>query len=405
IFAFILLIGGLAAINKSIVKKDESQATVGGSSSHSQSLYESTFLLTEKDASERGTALKEESKALTETSERKSDPQKPEIIDLGYTNSDVVLAFAGDINLSGEWENSPMRRYKRGENTIADFIDPKLVEKMQKANILVVNNEFAFSNRGEKQNKNYTFRADPENVFVYKELGVDVATLANNHIYDYKREALLDTISTLKAAGITPIGAGENIEEAKRAAYFKINGKVFAFVSAGRTESWFHTPAAGKNSAGILDAYGTQNCIEAIKDAKKHSDYVFLCIHWGNEGSHQAAPEQLTNGKLYIDAGADAVIGTHPHLLQGMEFYKGRFIAYSLGNFWFNMKNLQTGLLELVISPDGKISPYFTPCQTKEGKTFVEKDETGRRQIFDLIESVSPGNRIRIDENSRVHEK
>ncbi len=405
IFAFLLLASGLIVINKSFGKKDELQVTMEDSENSSSSRKESTGSQIESDTSESVKASEKETYSSAEASESNKGSVKPEIIDLGYTNSDIVLAFTGDINLSGEWENSPMRRYRQGQDKISDFIDPLLVEKMQKADILIVNNEFAFSNRGEKQDKSYTFRADPKNIFVYKELGVDVATLANNHIYDYKREALIDTISTLKAAGIAPVGAGENIEEAKRAAYFKINGKVFAFVSAGRTESWFQTPAAGKNSAGILDAYGSDNCIDAIKEAKKHSDYVFLCVHWGNEGSHQAAPEQLTNGRLYIDAGADAVIGAHPHLLQGMDFYKGSFIAYSLGNFWFNMKSLQTGLLELSVSQEGKISPYFTPCLTKEGKTLVEKDEAGRRQIFDLIESVSPGKRIRIDENSRVYEK
>lgn len=180
---------------------------------------------------------------------------------------------------------------------------------------------------------------------------------------------------------------------------------MIAFVAAGRAEPWFNTPTAGKEKPGILDAYGSDNCVNAIKDAAANSDYVFVYVHWGTENSHNTAGEQLAEGKRYIDAGAHAVVGAHSHILQGMDFYKGRFIAYSLGNFWFNLKNLQSGYLELVIDEDGKIQPQFIPCQTNGGKTYIENDASKRNNTVKLIENVSPRHNINIDEHGMVTEK
>lgn len=154
-----------------------------------------------------------------------------------------------------------------------------------------------------------------------------------------------------------------------------------------------------------MDAYGSDNCINAIKDAAANSDYVFVYVHWGTENSHHTSGEQLTEGKRYIDAGAHAVIGAHPHILQGMDFYKDRFIAYSLGNFWFNLKSLQSGYLELIIDENGRIQPQFLPCYTNGGKTFIENNKTKRDDTVKLIESVSPGRKISIDENGVVTKK
>ena len=362
-------------------------------------------------------AVTEQTELSTETTLLMTQPQSStekvtaavpiNIVELGSTpDGKIKIGFTGDINLDEKLKTGTMQFYELGVNNISDFIDPVLVNRLRAADILFVNNEFTFSDKGEKQaQKTYTFRANPANVSVYKELGVDVASIANNHIYDYKADAMRDTIVTIEGAGIACIGGGENIAQAKKAAYFRINGKVIAFIAAGRAEPWFETPTAGKEKLGILDAYGSDNCVNAIKDAAANSDYVFVYVHWGTENSHNTSGEQITEGKRYIDAGADAVIGAHSHILQGMDFYKGRFIAYSLGNFWFNLKELQSGYLELVIDENGKIQPQFIPCQTNGGKTFIENDESKRNSTLKLIESVSPHRNITMDENGMVTEK
>jgi len=317
----------------------------------------------------------------------------------------ITIGFTGDINLDETWDKGPMQYCAADGNDVADYIGTGLITRMKSADILFVNNECSISSRGEKQAKAYTFRANPANISVYGTLGVDAVSLANNHIYDYGAQGLLDTVATLEKAGIACPGAGADIEAASQAAYFRVNGKTIAFVAAGRTESWFNTPAAGEDSAGILDAYGSDNCVRAIQTAAAQSDYVFVYVHWGTEGSHHTATEQLAESKRYIEAGADAVIGSHPHVLQGLDFYQGKFIAYSLGNFWFNLKDLESAYLELTIDAGGTITPRLTPCMTSGGHTIIEKDAAKAGAITGLIESVSPRGNILIATDGTVKQK
>lgn len=317
----------------------------------------------------------------------------------------VTIGFTGDINLDETWDRGPMQYCAASSRGIADYIGADLIAAMKSADILFVNNECSISTRGKKQAKAYTFRADPSNISVYADLGVDAVSLANNHIYDYGAQGLIDTVAHLEKAGIAVAGAGADIEAASQAAYFRINGKTIAFVAAGRTESWFNTPAAGEDSAGILDAYGSDNCVRAIRRAAAQSDYVIVYVHWGTEDSHHTSTEQLAESKRYIEAGADAVIGSHPHVLQGMDFYQGKFIAYSLGNFWFNLKDLESAYLELTIDARGVITPRLTPCMTSGGHTTIEKDGTKAGEIIALMEDVSPRGNIAIASDGKVTQK
>lgn len=316
-----------------------------------------------------------------------------------------TIGFTGDINLDETWDRGPMQYCAASSRGIADYIGTDLIAKMKSADILFVNSECSISTRGKKQSKAYTFRADPANISVYQDLGVDAVSLANNHIYDYGAQGLLDTVAYLEKAGIACAGAGDNIEAASQAAYFRVNGRTVAIVAAGRTESWFNTPAASEDSAGILDAYGSDNCVRAIRTAAAQSDYVIVYVHWGTEDSHHTSTEQLAEGERYIEAGADAVIGSHPHVLQGMNFYRGKFIAYSLGNFWFNLKDLESAYLELTFDAEGGITPRLTPCMTSGGHTAIEKDGEKANEIIGLIEDVSPRQNIAIAPDGTVRQK
>lgn len=215
-----------------------------------------TGLTPTKAVSEQAEVSSETSLPTTQaqpSTQKASDAVPINIVELGSTaDGKIKIGFTGDINLDEKLKTGPMQFYELGVNHISDFIDPVLVNRLRGADILFVNNEFAFSDRGEKQaQKTYTFRANPANISVYKELGVDVASIANNHIYDYKADAMRDTIATIEGAGIASIGGGENIAQAKKAAYFRVNGKVIAFIAAGRAEPWFETPTAGKKSLGF----------------------------------------------------------------------------------------------------------------------------------------------------------
>ncbi len=259
----------------------------------------------------------------------------------------ITLSFAGDINFDEKW--STMEYYKnKASNNISNCISPSLIQMMNNSDAMMLNNEFTYSLRGSPlEGKEYTFRAKPSRVNILKELGVDIVNLANNHVYDYGPEALVDTMDTLAAADILYFGAGGNIKEAMSPIYINVQGKTIAYVGASRAEKYPMTPQATENSPGILRCYDTELFIEAIKNANQKADYVVASVHWGTEYSQELEDVQLETSKEYINAGADIIIGSHPHILQGIEFYKGKPIIYSLGNFWFNSKTVDSMLLNL----------------------------------------------------------
>ena len=296
----------------------------------------------------------------------------------------LVLTFAGDINFDENW--STMKYYNSVENGIYDCISPELIQIMRNADIMCLNNEFTYSNGGSPlENKAYTFRANPSRVEILKELGVDIVSLANNHAYDYGEQSLVDTMAVLNQAGIKYVGAGHNIEEAMSPVYFEIQGKTIAYVAASRAEKYRLTPQATEDEPGILLCYDTELFIQAIKEAKQNAEYVIAYVHWGTEYSYELEEVQLITGKEYLDAGADIVIGAHPHCLQGIEYYEGKPIVYSLGNFWFNDKTLDTMLLNVHVYGDDMekyVELEIIPAIQTNNTTLIVNEQSERQRIF-----------------------
>ncbi len=287
----------------------------------------------------------------TETDEaEQAEPEQTEVTESAAEPDlheyDFTCAFAGDINLADNWNT--MEYYEQQENGIYDCIDPQLIQKMQEADLTCVNLEFCLSDRGEPMaGKKYTFRAKPERVEILIELGVDLANLANNHIYDYGTDAFLDTLSILDENGIAHAGAGRNAAEAEKPFFTEIDGKTVAVVSATRAEKYILTPEAGEETPGVFRCYDMTKVLQKVQEAKEKADFVIAYIHWGTEYSETLEDAQTEGARELIDAGADVVLGAHPHCLQGMDYYKGCPILYSLGNYWFNEKTLDTMLAEL----------------------------------------------------------
>lgn len=312
----------------------------------------------------------------------------------GNGDNDTVINIVGDVSLADNWRIMP--HYDERDEGVYGILSEEAVNEMQSADIMLVNSEFTFSNRGDALEKQYTFRGSPERVKIYNELGVDIVSLANNHVYDFGKDAFDDTLSTLLSAGIPYIGGGQNIEEARRPYYFVVNGRKFAFVAATRAEKYIITPEAGEDSAGVLRAYDPAMFIETIAEAKRNSDYVIAYIHWGTENSHDLEEVQRETGRAYLDAGADIVVGAHAHVLQGIEFYNGKPIVYNLGNFIFNALTIDTGMLKIHIDENGKPTYEFLTCLQENCRTaVVDGDE--RARILNLMEDISYG--VSFDEN------
>jgi len=315
----------------------------------------------------------------------------------------ITLSFAGDISFAEGYAN--MGYYHSNGNDITKCIAPEVIARMDAADIMMVNNEFTYSSRGEPlSGKTFTFRAKPEAAGNLSVLSADIVSLANNHVYDYGETALLDTLNTLEQYGIPYVGAGRNLEEAKEIVYFRAGDMKIAYVSATQVErSYVYTKEASETAPGVLRTYDPARFLEVIKKAEETSDFVVVYVHWGTEGASQFEADQQSLGHQYIDAGADLVIGDHPHCLQGVEYYKGVPIFYSLGNFWFNSKTRDTGLVEADISKEGVAELRFIPCLQKGCRTTLVTEEGERQRVFHFLQGIS-ANAV-IDSNGVIREE
>jgi len=304
---------------------------------------------------------------------------------------DITICFAGDISLADDAVT--VQQWEKSGRELNKCISPELLELMNSADVMCINNEFTFSDKGKPlEDKMYTSRAKPERVALLTEMGVDLALLANNHVFDYGKESILDTFDTLEAAGIGYFGAGRNLEEAMTPYYVEADGITIAFVAASRAEKHKMTPQATETEPGILRCYDPELFLEVIREADANADIVLACVHWGTEYSTVLEEVQLTTGKLYLDAGADAIIGSHSHCLQGMEFYDGKPIIYSLGNFWFNKRTLPTMLLSLHITgerEEPKLEVKVIPAIQENNTTTILTETEDIEELYQHLEDIS----------------
>lgn len=303
---------------------------------------------------------------------------------------EIVLAFAGDISFAEGYANIGALRQRGGD--IETCFDEFVMKEMQDSDIFMLNNEFPYTDRGTPtEGKQYTFRAKPENVKYLYDMGVDIVSIANNHVYDYGEVSLLDTLATLEEAAMPYVGAGRNIEEAIKPVYFIANDYKIAYVSATQIEQGDYpdTKGAGENSAGVFRCWNEERIYDVVREAKENADFVIAYIHWGQELSetlHWAQPDQAN--KL-VEAGVDLIIGDHPHCLQEIAYIDDAPVVYSMGNFWFNSKTQDTGVVKVVLNDAGIVSLQFVPMTQSGSRTTIASDSEKQR-ILNYIQSLSP---------------
>lgn len=181
--------------------------------------------------------------------------------------------------------------------------------------------------------KQFLFRSPPDKVApALARAHFNVLNLANNHTLDYGADGLGETLAALRAHGMATCGAGMNLDEARRPAIIEVDNVRVAFLGYSLTypESFYATATR----AGT--AYGYEEQVRAdVAAARAANDAVIVSFHWGQEGSTDLRDYQVKLGRAAIDAGAIAVLGHHPHILQAVERYGDGVILYSLGNFAF----------------------------------------------------------------------
>lgn len=312
----------------------------------------------------------------------------------------VTIAFAGDILFDPDYAMMATMLQRGGD--ITNGITPELLAEMQSVDIMMVNNEFPYSDRGEPiPEKAFTFRAKPAYVSYLEEMGVDIVSLANNHAYDYGEEALLDTLQTLQNAQIPYVGAGVNIEEASKPVYFDINDMKIAFISATQIERLDNpdTKGATTTSPGVFRCLNGEKLLQTVTEAKEESDFVIVYVHWGTENEEETDWLQEKQAPELVEAGADLIIGDHPHILQRIELIQGVPVIYSLGNFWFNSRPIDTGMVKVTLF-DGKLQSFqFIPCLQSNCRTTLLTGQEKVR-VLDEMRRMSVG--VQIDDDGYV---
>lgn len=305
-------------------------------------------------------------------------------------SADTTLIFTGDVLFANAFKSN----YDAGG--IGKVIEPKLLEELQNADILMVNEEFPFSNRGTAMaDKQFTFRCDPKYVTALTEMGVDIVSLANNHTLDYGREALSDTFQVLDGAGILYAGAGETAERAYELQIIERNGRKFGFLAASRV-----VPVADwkveVQAPGMLTAYDDTKLVELIQNAQTECDFLSVMIHWGVEYDEYPQDYQTKIAEDCFAAGADVVIGAHTHCLQGISYIEGKPVFYSLGNFVFGQSINQTMAVKVVVSGQGTVSYELIPAYAQSGTT-MKMDTEKAKSLYQYVEKISDGVTIQED--------
>ena len=319
----------------------------------------------------------------------------------GAKSGEVQISAAGDLCL--EEDGYVLDYYNTVNGDLKQCISSEILDKTNSADLFFLNHEYTISDKGTPlEDKYYVFRAKPERMSILKDLGTDIVSLANNHVYDYGADALNDTADLLDEAEIAYVGGGRNKEEAEQPTYYIINGIKIGFVAASEGENYRFTPAATDTTPGIMECYDATEYNKVIAQAASECDYLIAYVHWGTEDDNQYTEQQTTHGKEFLASGADIVIGGHPHVLQGIEYTDDGPIVYSLGDFWFNDETKYTGLLNLNITVDGLQEMSFTPCLQSDYQTQYLTDTDEQRNLYDRLEALSPN--ISVDDNGVITE-
>lgn len=234
----------------------------------------------------------------------------------------AVLVFAGDVVLDAD----AGAMIARGEDPLADF-----ASVFAQADIRLANLECVVATKGTATDKNFTFRAHPRVLSTLKR-HLDALALANNHSGDFGREAFAQMLDLLSANGLAYFGGGRDLLEAHKPWVVERKGLRIAIL--GYNEFMPRSFEAGFKVPGVAWSEDEQVTAD-IRAAKRthHADLVITVMHWGWENQAQSSPRQRALARLMIDAGADAVIGGHPHVTQEIDLYRGKPIVYSVGNF------------------------------------------------------------------------
>ena len=249
---------------------------------------------------------------------------------LPQTSEEVSLVAVGDISYSRGVE-----RVVRKNGINYPFL--KIQDYLKSADLVFGNSETPITQGSEIPDFEMIFRSNPGTEQALKQAGFSILSLANNHTPNFGEKGLKDTFNFLENAGIKYVGAGQNEQEAYQPVYLEKKGIKFTFLAYNDTDivPAYYEALADRSGTAFMRI---DKMTEAVRGAKQKSDFVIVSMHSGTEYTEKPNNSQVNFAHVAIDAGADLVIGHHPHVVQTVEKYKGKFIFYSLGNFVFDQQ-------------------------------------------------------------------
>lgn len=291
----------------------------------------------------------------------------------------LTVTFAGDCTLGSDvnFDGSRSFNTKYGEVEDPAYFLQNVAELFGADDLTVVNMEGVLTEGGERADKEFAFRGKPEYSKILSSASVEAASMANNHSKDYGDESYNDTIEALEGDNVQTFGYD-------RIAYMDVKGVKVALIGAYFPED------SDENQKEMTD--------NIAKARSEGAQLVLVYAHWGVERDYKPSEDQLKMGRVAIDSGADLVVGSHPHVIQGYEVYEGRYIVYSLGNFCFGGNS----------NPEDKDCMLFQQTFTVTGDEVAKNDDVNF--IACSVSSESDRNTYQPtiaegDEKARIDEK
>ncbi|NLI01608.1 MAG: CapA family protein [Chthonomonadales bacterium] len=277
------------------------------------------------------------------------------------TAPQITVVAVGDICFAGGVERAARK-------AAAEYPFSRMRPTLTGADIAIGNLECALTKHKDGLDKRYRFRASPSWARRLADAGFDAVSVANNHAQDYGRVGLADTVTSLRNAGVRPIGGGHTLAEAHEAQVIEQKGVRVAFLAYLGMFPPLLPIAEREPSVAMANASAFARDIKA---ARRRADVVVVSLHAGVEMSTTPSWRQKSLARSAIDAGADLIIGHHPHVVQPMERYRGKVIFYSLGNFVFNpspsfLKNPRgpwSGMAHVTVDRSGVVAAKLVPLR------------------------------------------
>ena len=285
----------------------------------------------------------------------------------------ITLAFAGDVHFE-----------RRTAQLLKDPVTAfgPITSVLKSADFTAVNLETAVTSRGTPQPKTYHFRTMPTAFTALRDGGVDLVTMANNHVLDYGQVGLADTLAAARAARFPYVGIGTDAAAAWAPYVTTIKGTPIAIIGVSQVAELASSWAATDTRPGEANAINLRRTLAAVRAAKRRARIVVVFMHWGTEG--QACPDanQLALAPELAAAGASIIVGAHAHVLQGSGWLGHTFVAYGMGNFlwWQHSYSTATGVLEVTLHRSGPLTARFIPAEVSStGQPIVLTGTAARR--------------------------